>query len=798
MKKILLLASLFATGLYHTSHAAYTPLTITSGFTTDVIANGIGTGLATTSGDVDGVNYCFFANGWQLTSANTPATTGLPATGLINSALTTGLTYQLGSFSANNDLRLATNTSGTLAFQAPYNAAQNLYVLAVTGSGSSTMSVQINFTDATSQTATGIAVSDWYGGTSTAITGFQRMNRTTNALDNNTAPVGPNMYQYAIPILAANQAKQISSILVTRTAAVGATATLNVFAVSIELPPATCAAPTVPTAGSITTTTASLDWTQTGTPLGWQIKYGAPGFNPATAGTAIYTTTKPYTLNPPLVASTSYDYYVRAVCSTTDTSLWSPVKNFSTLCVAPSVVSKKDSFNCGPGTVTLEATTTAGSSIKWYSALTGGTLLATANSYTTPTISANTTYYIAAVNGTCESTPRQPVVASIRTVPTVNLGNDTTICPGISYTFNAGNAGATYSWNTGESTQTVTKNAAGTYSVLVTLNGCGGSDAINVTPGSVPVNNLPAATDLCDGDVVNLNAGNTGSTFVWTPTGATTQTINVSAGGTHSVVVKSVDGCKITSSTSVILRPLPVAALGNDTSICEGASITLDAGNPGYTYLWNTNATTQTINVTDSGTYSVLVTTPYNCINTEDKHVAFLASPRVEGFNFIPVFYEELGKVKFSPLNPTNVTHYHWDFGDNTPVSTAVNPVHIYATSGDYMVTLEVVNGCSDYSIALPINVDIVTGVVTLGKNQAEVMIYPNPSNDLITIDNKTASVNMEQVVIFNTLGAVVYNQRSDNAKQHKLSVSGLASGMYSIRILTDKGFIVRKLQVLK
>lgn len=794
MKPKLLIASLLFLAAFNSK--AYIPLTITSGFNADAIANGIGTGLATTTGDVDGANYCYVSNGWQQLATSTPITTGLPATGLINSAVTAGLTYQLGSYSASNDLRLPTNTSGTLAFQAPYSAAQNLYILAVTGSGSSVMTVQINFTDATNQINTAITVSDWYGGASVALTGFQRLNRSNNVLDNGFN--GPNLYQYTIPVLAANQTKQISSVQITRTSGTGTETTLNIFAISIQESAASCAAPSTPTATSITTTTASLNWTQSGTPPQWQIKYGAPGFNPASAGTSIFTATKPYTLNPPLTIATSYDYYVRAVCGPNDTSAWSVVTNFTTACNAPAIVSKKDSFHCGPGVVNLEATTTAGGSIKWYAALTGGAVLATGNTFATPSLAATTTYYIAAAQGTCESTPRQAVVASIRTIPTVNIGNDTTICPGVSYTMNATTTGATYNWNTGATTPSITVNAAGIYGVTIFVNGCGASDSRTITPGVVPVNNLAAVTNICSGDVVTLNAGNTGSTFLWTPGSATTQTINVSAGGNHSVVIKSVDGCKITSTTNVIIRPLPVASLGNDTSICEGSQITLNAGNAGYSYLWNTGATTQTINVTDSGTYTVTVTTPYNCVNTEDKHVAFLPSPRTEGFNFIPLFYEELGKVKFFPLNPTDVNTYEWDFGDGSAHSTQMNPVHVYAGSGQFIVTLKVFNGCSNYSISQPINVNLTTGIVTLNKGQAEVMIYPNPASSIIIIDNKSADVNMENIMVFNMLGAMVYQHKADSGKQHQLSVDKFASGIYSVRILTDKGFIIRKFEVIK
>lgn len=418
---------------------------------------------------------------------------------------------------------------------------------------------------------------------------------------------------------------------------------------------------------------------------------------------------------------------------------------------------------------------------------------------TTPAVIQSTQFrcLITCTNSSASSTSTA-VAVGVNPVP-VNLGNDTTICPGISYVLNAGNTGATYSWNGGATTQSITVNAAGTYSVLVTLaNGCTGSDSKIITPGVTPVNNLPAVTNLCNGETATLNAGNTGSTFKWSPGNATTQTINVTAAGNYSVVVRSTTGCTINSVTNLIIRPLPVPSLGNDTSICDGAQITLNAGNTGYAYDWSTGATTQTINITDSGTYSVLITSPYDCKLTEDKHIAYLPSPRVEGFNFIPQFYEQLGLVTFSPLNPTNVSTYLWDFGDGSATSTAMNPQHTYTSGGHYVVIIKVFNDCGSYEVSLAINVDIVTGIVTLDRDQANVTMYPNPAKDYINIDNKSDDVKMQEVSVFSTMGALVYTHKADNAKSHKLAVQGLASGMYSIRILTDKGYVIRKLEIIR
>lgn len=86
---------------------------------------------------------------------------------------------------------------------------------------------------------------------------------------------------------------------------------------------------------------------------------------------------------------------------------------------------------CGTGSATLSATGT-GPSIKWYDSLTGGILLGTTASganFTTPVISTTTTYYITSSSGTCETLVRTPVVAEVKPVPGLIIGNPSpTIC----------------------------------------------------------------------------------------------------------------------------------------------------------------------------------------------------------------------------------------------------------------------------------------------------------------------------------------------------------------------------------
>src|SRR5687767_2365801 len=91
------------------------PVTVT-GFTADVIANGA-TFAGSVTADVDGGGYYFLNQ--SFTAFGTP-TYYLPNSGVINSAASSLVRFQLADASANNSLRLiTTNASGTLTLVSP-------------------------------------------------------------------------------------------------------------------------------------------------------------------------------------------------------------------------------------------------------------------------------------------------------------------------------------------------------------------------------------------------------------------------------------------------------------------------------------------------------------------------------------------------------------------------------------------------------------------------------------------------------------------------------------------------------
>lgn len=199
----------------------------------------------------------------------------------------------------------------------------------------------------------------------------------------------------------------------------------------------------------------------------------------------------------------------------------------------------------------------------------------------------------------------------INDFPIVELGDDTSICAGASMTLDAQNSGADYTWSTNAETQTIDVTISGNYSVLVeSPEGCTSSDAISVSIDALPDVSLGDDQQICDS--TTLEAGVAGDAFLWS-TGDMSEDLFVSQAGLYWLQVTSDAGCVGRDSIEITLGQSPIVELGNDTSLCNGDQITLDAGTNGISYLWSNGASAQTLEAASSGTYWVRVTNADGC-----------------------------------------------------------------------------------------------------------------------------------------------------------------------------------------
>lgn len=210
---------------------------------------------------------------------------------------------------------------------------------------------------------------------------------------------------------------------------------------------------------------------------------------------------------------------------------------------------------------------------------------------------------------------------------TLDLGPDASLCEGATTTLDATLPGATYLWSTGATTPTITVGASGTYAVTATVGDCTVQDAVTVTVNPLPQPDIGADASICPGSSTTFDATTPGATYLWHD-GSTGPTFTTGLAGQVDVAV-TLNGCTGTDDALVSMLDGPVVELGGDTTLCAPASLVLDAGQPGASYLWSDGSTGPTLTVDTEGTYGVTVTLN-GCTATDAINVQVFAPSSVD------------------------------------------------------------------------------------------------------------------------------------------------------------------------
>lgn len=197
-------------------------------------------------------------------------------------------------------------------------------------------------------------------------------------------------------------------------------------------------------------------------------------------------------------------------------------------------------------------------------------------------------------------------------LPAINLGADQTLCEGdaIVLTANLGDA-VNYEWQDGSDGNNFIVTTAGTYSVTATNNCTSVTDEVSVTYYSEPVVNLGSTISLCEGETFTLDVTQTdddSASYLWQD-GSDEPTFTIDGESDwFYVTVSNFCGQRIDSVNSVYLQT-PDVNLGQDTTLCTGDFIVLEATAPFASYSWQNGSTLPVQTVTTGGTYWVEVST---------------------------------------------------------------------------------------------------------------------------------------------------------------------------------------------
>lgn len=318
------------------------------------------------------------------------------------------------------------------------------------------------------------------------------------------------------------------------------------------------------------------------------------------------------------------------------------------------------------------------------------------NGQTTSVNSANSYNVTVTTAEGCTATSASVQVV-VNQLPVVDLGNDTTICTASVLTLDAGNPGATYSWSTFETTETIGITTSGVFIAEVTdLNNCVGTDDISVTVSNLldPVIVANGPLSFCDGGSVTLDAG-IYETYQWSNSDVS-QTSVITTSGVVEVQVWDEFGCSGTDEAIVAVLQLPNAVITptGPIEICDGDSVELSSSNTFSSYSWSPgNQTTNSISVTMSGSYEVTVVDPNNgCGSTSDPVLVTVNTT-------VPPTIVASGAIEFCngesvslSVEPGPYNSYLWCSGSTTPSI-------VVTEQGCYCVTVLDANGCEDSTL---------------------------------------------------------------------------------------------------
>lgn len=378
----------------------------------------------------------------------------------------------------------------------------------------------------------------------------------------------------------------------------------------------------------------------------------------------------------------------------------------------------------------------------------------------------------------CSDSSQTPFVLTAVPNPVIALGADFSAC--VNTLLDAGNPGASYLWSNGDTTQTVSVTASGTYNVMVTdSNNCSASDTVAVVINPLPVVALGADTTNCGS--VNLDAQNAGATYLWS-NGDITQQTTITASGVYNVMVTDSNGCSNADTISVTINPNPVVELGSDTSGC--ASVTLSPNMSG-TFLWNDNSTGSSLTVTTSGVYSVTVTDSNGCSESDSVSVVVNPLPSVglavavTGICVDDANVNLIGTPSGGTFSGTSVTGSQFD----PSVGAGTHDVYYSFTDG---------NGCSATdTLSL-----IVSACVGIQEQAAsELLLFPNPTSGTFTIE---LPENGSLVVVTDMLGNIVYSERALHSGKNQVELGDQAAGVYFVKVTAGDRTAVSRLVIRK
>jgi gliding motility-associated-like protein len=314
-------------------------------------------------------------------------------------------------------------------------------------------------------------------------------------------------------------------------------------------------------------------------------------------------------------------------------------------------------------------------------------------------------------------------------------------------------------WNTGSNSNSISIKKPGIYWVDANNYGCSARDSFNVVRNKLPVVKLGNDTAICNGDSIKLNAGNTGSQFLWQD-GSTQQTFIAKKSQFFFVSVTDKNNCSKKDSIKITVNSLPFFTLSNDTTICKGDHIQLAANGANINfYQWNPNPSLSSISVfnpvaspINSTQYFISVTDNLGCKNKDSVSINVAELPVIKTINDTAICAGSSIILTTSALEDYS---YQWNQANDLSNPFIQNPIASPLATTQYTVTAKNNWGCASkasVSVSIkPLPVLNAFGDTTICSSSDVQLMVTSPGN---TMFNWQPNINLNNPAIPNPIGS--------------------------------------------
>jgi len=316
----------------------------------------------------------------------------------------------------------------------------------------------------------------------------------------------------------------------------------------------------------------------------------------------------------------------------------------------------------------------------------------------------------------------------------------------------------TYAWSNTQTTQQISGLPAGSYSVVITdANGCTSSASSVISNSGAPAIQVTSQSDpTCfsgvNGTAAILATGGSGPyTYNWLPTGGTGSSASGLGAGTYTVTVTGSDGCTQTQTVTLTQPTTIVTTSASSPDDCNSlngsASLSVSGGTPGYTLLWSTGSTNDTITGLATGSYTCTVTDANGC--TMATTVLVGASGSVTANAGVDV---TILQGQTTQLNGTGGTSWSWTPSASLDCATCQNPNASPTVTTTYYLTVTDSLGCTDIDTVV-VTVDIQCGDLFLPT-----AFSPNGDGENDEYCVRSNCIKNMQFEIYNRWGELVFS----------------------------------------